>query len=242
MLTGQFHQAAAGARTFPQLEEISRLLWRAHAEGQIPDADAQAISEAVQGRRSALATTRPSSHPRPLLASRRPAPRSPNRQASLERRRRQATSGIVPSRIASSFTVGELAVLSVIGQQVRRSGVSVLPIDAIAALAGVSRTTVKNAMRQARILGLIHVKERRIPGRKNMTNIVRIISAEWLGWLKLSGGIGVRNTTTTINPSILKVKSGQNQPERAAAKSPIRLFEVAMSGVVPGKEKPPGRH
>jgi len=55
-------------------------------------------------------------------------------------------------------------------------GACVLPVDAIAALAGCSRTSVKNALRQAKLLGLILVKERRIPGRKSLTNIVTIIS------------------------------------------------------------------
>jgi hypothetical protein len=38
------------------------------------------------------------------------------------------------------------------------------------------------------------VKERRIPGRKSLTNIVSIISKEWLGWLKL---VGVKKLTAT---------------------------------------------
>ena len=92
-------------------------------------------------------------------------------------------SGVVPAKIAASFTMAELAVLTVIGRQCQRAGVCVLPVDAIAALAGCSRTTVKNAMRQAKLLGLFLVKERRIPGRKSLTNIVTIISKEWLGWL-----------------------------------------------------------
>ncbi len=48
MLADQFHRAADGARSYSQLEEISRLLWRAHGEGQIPDVDATAVAEAVQ--------------------------------------------------------------------------------------------------------------------------------------------------------------------------------------------------
>lgn len=80
------------------------------------------------------------------------------------------------------------AVLTVIARQVQRGGVCVLPIDAIAALAGVSRTMVKTAMRQAKLIGLILVKERRIPGRKSLTNIVSIISKDWSAWLKLIGG------------------------------------------------------
>src|SRR5208337_5208440 len=88
-----------------------------------------------------------------LSARRRPTPRSPDRQASLERRRRQAMSGAVPATIAANFTQGENAALAVIARQCQRAGVCILPIDAIAALAGVSRTTVQNAQRQARVLG-----------------------------------------------------------------------------------------
>jgi hypothetical protein len=97
-------------------------------------------------------------------------------------------SGVVPARIAASFTVAELAVLTVIARQCQRAGVCVLPVDAIAAIAGVCRRSVQNALRQARLLGLILVKERRVPGRKSLTNIVRVSSPEWLGWLKLGGG------------------------------------------------------
>jgi DNA-binding transcriptional MocR family regulator len=88
-------------------------------------------------------------------------------------------SGIVPAKIAAAFTPGELAALSVIGRQCQRTGVCVLPIDAVAALAGVSRTTVQNAMRQGRRLGLIEVKERRRRGLPSMTNVVKVISADW---------------------------------------------------------------
>jgi hypothetical protein len=70
-------------------------------------------------------------------------------------------SGIVPAKIAANFTMGEAAVLAVVGRQVQRAGVCTLPIDAIAALAGVSRSTTQNALRQARRLGLIEIRERR---------------------------------------------------------------------------------
>src|SRR5271165_4730123 len=95
--------------------------------------------------------------------------------------------------------MAELAVLTVIGRQCQRAGACVLPIDATA-LAGCSRSTVKNAMRQARLLGLILVKERRIPGRKSLTNVVTIISKEWLGWLRIGPkGIGGKRLTATDN-------------------------------------------
>jgi hypothetical protein len=39
---------------------------------------------------------------------------------------------------------------------------------------------VKNAIREARRLGLLTVEERQITGFRNDTNVIRIISAEWL--------------------------------------------------------------
>jgi Helix-turn-helix domain len=55
MLADQFLEAADGARTPTALDDLARKLWRAHAEGHIADADAEAISEAMEGRRVALA-------------------------------------------------------------------------------------------------------------------------------------------------------------------------------------------
>jgi hypothetical protein len=200
MLADQFLEAASAARTTHALDQLSRLTWRAHAEGQLNDAEGQAISEALQARRASFSVRigGPATKAAPGLPPAKRPPRSPDRQASLERRRRQATSGAVPAKIAASFTPGETAVLSVIARQCQRAGACVLPIDAIAALAGVGRTTTQNAMRQARKLGLILVKERRIPGRKSLTNVVRVISRDWSGWLKLGGRtIGFRKLSPT---------------------------------------------
>jgi hypothetical protein len=55
MLTNQFLEAADGARTGAALDELARKLWRAHAEGHIAEADAQALSESIEARRAALA-------------------------------------------------------------------------------------------------------------------------------------------------------------------------------------------
>jgi len=51
MLAEQLQTAAARARTTASLDNLARLLWRAHAEGQIVDPDAEAISEAIQARK-----------------------------------------------------------------------------------------------------------------------------------------------------------------------------------------------
>ena len=191
MLAAQFLEAAPRARNTHAVDELVRLLWRAHAEGQIGDIDAAACSEAVQRRRRELAMSAYPKARTPASAQRR-EPRSPNRRASIERRRRQAMSGIVPARLAAHFTMGELAALSVIGRQCQRGGACSLPIDAIAALAGVCRTVVKNALRQARAIGLVLVRERRIPGRKSLRIVVTAIG-DWSAWLRL-GGTGVRKS------------------------------------------------
>jgi hypothetical protein len=55
MLADQFLAAAAAVRTLGAADELARKLWRAHAEGLIADGEAQAIGEAVEARRAAIA-------------------------------------------------------------------------------------------------------------------------------------------------------------------------------------------
>jgi Helix-turn-helix domain len=64
MLAEQIVAAAAAARNTAAIDQIARLTWRAHAEGQIPDAEAGAISEAIEARRAALAGKGPAAPPR----------------------------------------------------------------------------------------------------------------------------------------------------------------------------------
>jgi hypothetical protein len=208
-LTDQFHEAAAAAKNTHAVDEVARLTWRAHVEGQLADAEAEAIGEALAARRRAFAAGQGLPAPKAVFAVLRPPrspPRSPDRRRSIERRRRQAMSGVVPAKIAAGFTQGENAVLTVIGRQCQRHGVCALHIDALAALAGCCRSTVKNALRQARLLGLIMVRERRIPGRRSLTNLVTVISPEWKGWLRL-GKIGVKNLPSSEDSNKQEGKS-----------------------------------
>jgi hypothetical protein len=51
----------------------------------------------------------------------------------------------------------------------------------------VHRTTVQNALREAQGRegrpGVITVQERRRRGQRSLTNIIRIVSRDWLNWL-----------------------------------------------------------
>jgi hypothetical protein len=178
-LHAQFQAAAAATKTLPQLDNLVRTVWRAYGAGHLDDAEAQSVADAITARRAALRAppARPVI-PRPV------APRSPDRQASIERRRRTAAGGWLPPAIAAKFTVGEQAVLAVVGREVQQHGTCSLPIDALAGISGTSRSTVKRALRQAVTLGLITLQERRRAGRKSLTNVVKVISAEWLLWIK----------------------------------------------------------
>jgi hypothetical protein len=184
----QFHAAAAAANTYASIDNVSRLIWRAHGAGHLSDAAAQSAAEALQARKALIASRSPQGAQKRISDAPKAArPRSPDRQRSLERRRSCAASGSIPAKLAAAFTLGEVAALSVIAGEVKRRGQCDLPIDAIAAMAGCSRTVVQSALRQARSIGLVHVQERPQPGRKNLTNIVMIISPEWLSWLRLRG-------------------------------------------------------
>ena len=54
-LANQFLETIAGARTAVALDELARKLWRAHGEGRIAEADAEALSESIEARRAVLA-------------------------------------------------------------------------------------------------------------------------------------------------------------------------------------------
>ena len=80
MLADQFLEAAVSSRTPAALDEIARKLWRAHAEAQIDDAAAEAISAAMEARRAILDGQR-----RPDRARRPPAglPRASRRREKM---------------------------------------------------------------------------------------------------------------------------------------------------------------
>ena len=85
----------------------------------------------------------------------------------------------------SIIALGETAVLSVIAAEVARRGLCRLTIGHIAVLAGVSRSTVKTAVRQAQALGILTSEEWRLTAWRSALNTVRIVSPEWRTWLRM---------------------------------------------------------
>ncbi|CAA9324401.1 MAG: hypothetical protein AVDCRST_MAG93-5902, partial [uncultured Chloroflexia bacterium] len=78
------------------------------------------------------------------------------------------------------------------------------------ALAGVCRSTVKNALREAHRLGLIRVEERRLTAWRNAPNRVTVVSTEWLAWMRLrSRGGGGGKVSTPTNTHSFQEKAVQ---------------------------------
>src|SRR3954467_13310807 len=165
-----------------ELTKVSALLWKAYAAGHVTEAEASELSETIEARKALPAAQKPIQR---RFGSR---PRSP---ASTERRRRWAASGALPPALASRFTTAENAVLAVVAAEHVKHGCCTLVIDHIAALAGVGRTTVKNALREAQRQSLARIEERRVSAWRNAPNVVTITSPEWLSWLRMRAwGVG----------------------------------------------------
>lgn len=110
--------------------------------------------------------------------------RSPDRQRSIERRRRLAYSGPMPPQLACKFPPAQLAALEIVGDEVAARGYCNLSNGEIAARAGCSVRWAQMALREAEEEGYIHIQERRVSVFRNDTNIIRVVSPEWLAWLK----------------------------------------------------------
>src|SRR3954454_15591798 len=189
----QMAAAIDGARTLTRLDHLSRSIWQGLAAGAVGDDDAQALAERLHACRSIL---RGDLKPvglvgltpgRPSIFPPRRLQRSPQRSVAIARRRHLAASGPMPPALASKFTVSELAVLRIIGAELHQHGQCDRCIDELAARAGVCRRMVQNAIREAARLGLLTVEERRREGRRNLPNVVRIVSKEWTMWLARGG-------------------------------------------------------
>ena len=178
MLADQFHAAASRARTTASLDETARQLWRAHAEAQIHDAEAGAISEAIEARRAALTGQGPLWASRPALgrpgSARRLENRRPERREKmfgLGRPRaldRNAKVRIMhwarclarrteKGRAYGVVTAKALAVLEALlwGFHNAKSGLCFPSYEKIAEAAGCARSTVAEAIRALEDAGIL---------------------------------------------------------------------------------------
>ena len=210
---GALQSTIESTRSDARLVELSQVIWRSHAAGALDDDAAQSLSELLHARRKALRGPQAASsrlpHRPSIFPPKRPQ-RSPDRARSLEWRRTLAASGPLPPALAARFTTGELAALKIIADEVRARGACELHVDAIAARAGVSASTVRNARRTAERQGYLSVEERRRQGQRNDTNRITITDPSWQAWI-MKGQRSEGGGFKTLKPTDKKIHNTQNR-------------------------------
>jgi len=236
MFTTQLESAIEGAYLH-QLDHLSRDLWKAHEAELVGDDQAQRLADLIYARREALREAysgpqRAESAPRRRFTIFKPRrlQRPAQRSKAIERRRKLAASSPLPPRLSGKFTTGAMAVLRVVADEAKRNGVQcVKSVAEIAARAGVCHRLAQYTLRLAEAEGLIAVQERPQHGAPNLVNIVQIICADWLAWLK--GRRGCRKVRSTTNSYSVKEK-----------KSALRgVLRPVLEGFQGEPEPPPRR-
>lgn len=258
------------------LPRVTAALWRAFGDGQVSEAEAEALSGLIEARSLRVgqseryrpgiplsegsiyrgdpgnSSTAEASQDRRNSARRAGVGSRPRTDASMERRRRWAASGRLPPGLAAQFTLAEQAVLALVAAETARRKDCRLSIEGMAAVTGVCRSTVKNAVREARRLGLLTVEERQITGFRNDTNVLRIVSAEWLAWLRLARrgdplpnrrgqagssspqGGGVKSATSTPTEVLTLLESEKTEPSKGCRRAAGDLERSARAGIRAG--------
>ncbi len=216
---GEQIRRAIEAAPRTEIYETSKALWQAWGSGAVSDAEAQELSDLIEAKRAVPALQSP---PRRRVGSR---PRSPSH---IERRRTWASCGLLPARLRANFTCGEAAVLCVVAAEVRKRGECILTVGEIADVAGVSPTTVRNALRAAQ--ALVRVEERRVSAWRNLPNRITIISPEWVEWLRLRPALGGCNFA---KPSPKKESKRGPAAQRIGLRATDgqRAFSAACNGI-----------
>jgi hypothetical protein len=203
------HDAIGAARTNADLDDLIKLVWRGNLDGAIDDVDATHLHVYAAQRRNRFVSLQPViaqgsiADRLPVAAPnlrrvesrgyhsqsrfpRRREQRSPDKPASYERRHRLAYSGILPRHLAPRLTIADMAVMRVIADEYVRGAGCNLSLAEIAARAGVCRKTAKRATQKAKDQRLISIEERPVRRQRHKPNLIRIISFEWLKWLRRS--------------------------------------------------------
>jgi hypothetical protein len=178
-----------------KLPEVRSALYKAFSAGQISEAEAEELDTLINAKAAIPAPEKP--------VQRRVGSRPPFSSASMERRRSWAAAGRLPPALAARFTLAEQAVLAVVAVEVSKRGRCGLTVAHLAALAGVSESTVRNALREAEALGLVGIDRRRRSPWINYPNSIQILSKEWAAWLRLRTG------ANSYSPRLQESKSGR---------------------------------
>ncbi|NTG06880.1 hypothetical protein [Rhizobium rhizogenes] len=160
---------------------------------------------------------------RVVAKARRPVT-SEQRIKEIQRRRKWASAGNMPPEIRGCYSEAERAALGVIADRCRKKGFCDLCLDEIARLAGVGRTSVQNAIRKARSKEAEHISVRERPQRfgKSLTNIIKIVSLSWRGWI--GRAIGFKRLSTSVTQIKTSPSEGVETEKSAFEKECVASF------------------
>ena len=201
MLADQFFEAATGARTAAALDNLARLLWRAHGEGHLDEADAKALSEAIEARRAIIsgaqvqtppptktavpaapARTRRAQRARPrekMFGLGRPRALDRNAKVRIMHLARCLSRRTEKGKAYGDITAKALAVLEALMWIFHnaRSGLCFPSYERIAEAAGAARSTVAEAIKALEDAGILswvnRIKRVIEPGRDLFGHRVR---------------------------------------------------------------------
>ena len=204
MFAGRLQAAMAAAHNFTQVDDIVKAAAQAFGAGGLSELEAESVFALAHARRQQIRSPRDISQkilvdgiskiqlPIPRgkpggLPSYFPPKRRVLRERTSERWQRKNRLGMsspLPFYLERDFTVGQLAVVRIIADDVFSKGRCTCTMLELADRAGVSLSWAKQALRIAKVLGLLAIEERPQWRAKHKPNIITIISDDWLTWIK----------------------------------------------------------
>ena len=234
------HRAMVPGRRVEELAELQKQVYLLNDAGRMDDIEAMRLSQVLQVLMRGRPVTRPfGPFPRQGVNTARFAPRRYTRRRTLSIEQREAAArrrnsasgyGCIPNEIRELLNDGARAVTSIICGQIKHHGYCDLAIEAIAAMAGMCRTTARNAIKQLEKLKVISVDRDSRRGVKSRTNIIRIICPHWLAWLKRGSapykpryatqGVNALNVAKKMIPTKIKDLKKEGYREKTRSKIP----------------------
>jgi hypothetical protein len=221
MFIDQLRASVEAAQSLSSISSLETSIWKTAWPNHINDVDAQQLADILHCKRKALLAAQAAKVPLGFTKPRAPRITGPKKVAAIERRRRLARASPVPPELVDQFTQGEHAVITVVAGEIQRAGRCDWCLDRIAAIAGVCKTLVRNAMRKGRAVGLLFSLERRRAGQKSLTNVVRALRQSWGAWLKRVGCRKLESTTDRFktngsNASVERLKETMSTPSASS--------------------------
>lgn len=168
--------------------------------------------------------------------------RSPDREKSIQRRRMLAATWPMPPVMAGMLTTSQVAYARIVADEVHRTGRCELTLDEIAARGGMSRKTAKRAQDRLAELQWINVEERPVTGRKHLSNVVRIMSREWVTWMTMGPKprrIGGHSCPTTGNQFLYSVPRARvERPQAAHERDRAARIALHMAAPIETETRP----